>query len=248
MREEAIPGRLFAAAARRPAFRRRRLSFLAGSMLLQAALVAFLVLARPPPRGPEGAAPVVAVRVLQPQIRAPAPPSPVRPLSRRPVPGPPPAARVVQPREAPAELPPPDPRPEPVPGAPPAEASGAGGGSGGLPEGVVGGAPTGTGSPGVPQGPPAPIPARTHDLTSVRAGIARVLVYPPQARRNGIEGKVVVEFVLLADGGIRDLVLLAGSGFPVLDAAALAAVRGAAPYPPPGVDVRIVVPVAFRAE
>jgi protein TonB len=112
----------------------------------------------------------------------------------------------------------------------------------------MGGSPERIGSPAVPQASPAPIPARTHDLASVRAGIARVLVYPPQARRNGIAGRVVVEFVLLADGGIRDLVLLAGSGFPVLDDAALAAVRAAAPYPPPGVDVRIVVPVAFRAE
>ena len=42
-----------------------------------------------------------------------------------------------------------------------------------------------------------PIAARSHDLASVRAGIARTLVHPPNARRDGLQGKVLVEFVLL---------------------------------------------------
>jgi protein TonB len=57
---------------------------------------------------------------------------------------------------------------------------------------------------------------------------------------------VVVEFVLLADGRIRELALRSSSGFPPLDAAAMAAVERAAPFPPPGVDVLVVVPVVFR--
>lgn len=112
----------------------------------------------------------------------------------------------------------------------------------------MGGAPEAVDGPPALQAPPQPMPARSHDLASVRAGIARTLVYPPNARRNGLQGKVLLRFVLLADGSIRDLALRTGSGHPILDAAALSAVRAAAPFPPPGVDVLVDVPVAFRAE
>jgi periplasmic protein TonB len=156
---------------------------------------------------------------------------------------------MVQPREVPVELPLAGDVEEPTPQAPDGEAGSSVAGSGGRPGGVIGGAPDATDGPALQQAPSRPpIEARTHDLASVRAGIARTLVYPPNARRNGLQGKVILEFVLLAEGRIRDLLLRSSSGFPVLDAAALAAVEAAAPFPPPGVDVLVVVPVVFRAE
>ena len=90
------------------------------------------------------------------------------------------------------------------------------------------------------------MPARPADLASVRAGIARTLEYPRVARRNQIEGRTLLRFILLAGGEIRDLFVFHGSGYSLLDEAALTAVRKAAPFHPPGVDVLVTVPVVFQ--
>jgi periplasmic protein TonB len=253
MRGAVAPGSLFAAASTRPALRLRRLTYLAASALLQAGAVVLAVTwlqASGSARRQERVEPVVAVRLLRPQLRAPSPPpAPGRPAMRTQNPATVPrTARMIQPREVPAELPIDTGIQEPMPQAPDGEAGSSVAGPGGRPGGVIGGAPEATEGPALRQAPPTPIAARTHDLASVRAGIARTLVYPPNARRNGLQGKVILEFVLLAEGRIRDLVLRTSSGFPTLDAAALAAVEAAAPFPPPGVDVLVVVPVVFRAE
>ncbi len=111
-------------------------------------------------------------------------------------------------------------------------------------EGVVGGAPGGAGAASIVA--PEPIPARPSDLASVRERIATTLVYPQLARRMKWQGRVVVGFVLLADGAVRLLRVVQTCGFPELDGAALSAVQRGAPYQPPGVDVRIEIPVVFR--
>lgn len=243
---------LFAGATGRPAHRLRRVRFLVASALVQGGVLALVFLLHPRP-GAEGqparAEPVVAVRLLQPHLRAPAPPpSPGKPLPHPRRPAEPSPARMVQPRVVAVEMPL-DPHPvEPAAQAPDGEASPDATGPGGQPGGVVGGAPDVPDGPALQQPRTRPIAARTHDLASVRAGIARTLVYPPNARRNGLQGRVLLEFVLLADGWIRDLVLRSGSGVPVLDDAALSAVEKAAPFPAPGVDVLVSVPVVFRAE
>jgi protein TonB len=109
---------------------------------------------------------------------------------------------------------------------------------------VVGGIGSAAGSG--PVTPAAPIPARARDLEAVRERIARTLRYPPRARDLGWEGRCLVEFVLLADGTIRQLRVIESSGRPLLDAAALAAVQRGLPFPPPGVDVLVRTPIAFR--
>lgn len=243
---------MFVGASIRPDDRLRRATFLAASALAQVGAVGLLLVVFPPGRTARQAPtePVVAVKLFRPQLRAPSPPPVVgSPAPRAPSPASVPRpARMVQPREVPPSLPVDAPAPEapvsPSGGEAPADATG----SGGQPGGVVGGAPGGVDAPALQQAPLRPIAARSHDLASVRAGIARTLVYPPNARRNGLQGKVLVEFVLLADGWIRDLVLRASSGHSILDGAALSAVQAAAPFPPPGVDVLIDVPVVFRAE
>jgi len=111
----------------------------------------------------------------------------------------------------------------------------------GRPGGVVGGVVADP-EPAVAQ----PLPARPRDLAAVRAGIARTLRYPPEARRREWQGRVMIAFVLRADGTVAGLGVRESSGHPILDEAALAAVRDAAPYPPPGMDVLVVVPLSFR--
>jgi periplasmic protein TonB len=242
---------LFAGSTRKESRAGRRAAFIALSAAAQAVLVGVLLVART--SGPvAGGERSIEVRLVRPQVTrvSPLPPAPARSTPRRaPAPAAPAAPRVeriAQPRTVPSEVPLPAPAPEPTGSG---EATGSGAGDAGHPDGVVGGMP---GAPGVPAlqqvPPPEPIPARPADLASVRAGIARTLVYPAQARRNGLGGKVVLSFLLLANGAIRDLAVRAGSGSALLDAAALAAVREAAPFPPPGVEVLVVVPVVFRPE
>jgi len=110
---------------------------------------------------------------------------------------------------------------------------------GGAADGVAGGS-------GNPVAAPAPpVPATPQHLSAIRAAIARTLRYPSLARRHGWQGRVVLSFVLLADGRVAALGVQSGSGFKILDEAAVAAVRDAVPLPAPGVDVTVSIPLVF---
>ena len=82
----------------------------------------------------------------------------------------------------------------------------------------------------------------------IRDAIQQGISYPATARRMGWEGKVVVSFLLLADGSVRDVRIVRGSGHPALDRGAVDAVRKAAPFPKPPAEAEIVTPVIYRLE
>lgn len=214
---------------------RRRLPFLAAAAAVYAGAVA-LALVLTARRGVASEA-VVPVRIVAP--RAPAigpPPAPSRPAPVKPAQRPTAVRKLIQPREAP-EAPvvaPEEPEVEPEEESIASEA-----------DGVVGGAPGAEGGALPSLAPPEPAPARPADLASVRAAIGRTLVYPPLAKRHGWRGKVVLAFVMSARGAVDELVVQAPSGFKVLDEAAVAAIRAASPFPPPGIDVRVVIPLVF---
>jgi protein TonB len=56
--------------------------------------------------------------------------------------------------------------------------------------------------------------------------------YPAQAQREGIEGDVRLMVALLPDGSIRKIIIMASSGSPLLDSAAVRSVHLAAPFAP----------------
>jgi TonB family protein len=66
----------------------------------------------------------------------------------------------------------------------------------------------------------------------VTTRIANGVRYPSAAYRRKLQGKTVVEFDVHPTGRIVAVRVLASSGFQVLDLAAVAAVRRAAPLPP----------------
>ncbi|MDQ6986821.1 MAG: TonB family protein, partial [Mariprofundaceae bacterium] len=66
---------------------------------------------------------------------------------------------------------------------------------------------------------------------SVRKRLERYKHYPASARRRGIEGAVDVSFRLNADGRAEQMQLVSGSGYSILDNAALSTVRRAEPFP-----------------
>jgi protein TonB len=76
--------------------------------------------------------------------------------------------------------------------------------------------------------------------------------YPPAARFRQEEGVVRVRFELDAAGQVRHVALESPSGFPALDAAALALLAGATlPAPPAGMDPArrsVSLPIRYRLE
>jgi protein TonB len=70
-------------------------------------------------------------------------------------------------------------------------------------------------------------------LEMVRLKIEQHKSYPEMAKTGHIEGRVVIRFVITAEGDVRQLHVAKSSNQKVLDAAALRAVKDAAPFPKP---------------
>lgn len=68
------------------------------------------------------------------------------------------------------------------------------------------------------------------------------------ARKKGWEGRVVVAFVILPDGAVRDVRVVRGSGFSVLDRNAVEAVRSASPFPHPPMEAEVLTPVIYKLD
>jgi protein TonB len=80
--------------------------------------------------------------------------------------------------------------------------------------------------------------------------LSQGLVYPDEARRQGIEGKVMVEFVVQPDGRLTDFKVLRGIGAGC-DAAAMAALMETTGWKPAVhegqiVAQRLVLPINFQ--
>lgn len=72
-------------------------------------------------------------------------------------------------------------------------------------------------------------------LSALKKAVKDKLVYPPEARQAGQTGAPEVSFAIGTDGQIQSgsLSIRKSSGYPLLDEAALRAVRAAAPFSPP---------------
>jgi protein TonB len=98
--------------------------------------------------------------------------------------------------------------------------------------------------------PPAAAPSVAASLAPgwnalLAAWLAAHKTYPDAARKRSEEGEVTVRFTVAGDGRVGDVVLVKGSGFPSLDAAALGILHGAA-LPPPGIEATRTVRIRFR--
>jgi len=69
-------------------------------------------------------------------------------------------------------------------------------------------------------------------FSRIKHQIERVWSYPNDAARKGVSGKLSLRFRLSKDGNLVDVQLLDTSGSNILDAAAVEAVKGAAPFYP----------------
>lgn len=69
-------------------------------------------------------------------------------------------------------------------------------------------------------------------MQRLRESIEGVWAYPPEAAQKGIYGDLLIEFVIKKDGSLGSVKVLRTSGHPLLDEAALKALRKAEPYWP----------------
>jgi TonB family protein len=81
----------------------------------------------------------------------------------------------------------------------------------------------------------------------LRDRIERVKQYPPEARRQGIEGTTEVEFQVARDGSVTEVIVVRSSGFPVLDHASVDTIKRAAPLPVIPGTIRIAVSYRLRS-
>lgn len=79
----------------------------------------------------------------------------------------------------------------------------------------------------------------------IRDMVQKMLEYPAIARRKGWQGKVIISFIVCADGYVRDVSVTEGSGIELLDRNAVQAVMKAIPFPRPPAEARLIIPVAY---
>ena len=94
-----------------------------------------------------------------------------------------------------------------------------------------------------------PAPAKKHAvsggiLSAISSAVRKEVVYPPVARKNHLEGTVLVSFRIAKDGSALDIHVAESSGSGILDEAAVEAVKKGKAYP--SVDQPVIVPVHFK--
>ncbi len=92
-------------------------------------------------------------------------------------------------------------------------------------------------------GPSAEIGAA--DYSQITARLRQNIAYPYRARQQGMEGKVLVAFLLKADGSVADVRVEESSGHKLLDKDAVATVRKAAPFTSLGRDYVLKCPISY---
>ena len=81
----------------------------------------------------------------------------------------------------------------------------------------------------------------------LRDRIERAKQYPPEARRQGMEGTTEVEFQVAKDGSVKEVMVVRSSGFPILDQASMETIRRAVPLPVIPGTIRIAISYRLRS-
>jgi protein TonB len=82
----------------------------------------------------------------------------------------------------------------------------------------------------------------------IRDLVLKRLTYPPEAKKRGWEGVVLVCFVIRENGTVEQLRVMKSSGHEVLDEHAMKTIRSVRPYPRPPVKAELIIPIAFKLE
>jgi protein TonB len=82
----------------------------------------------------------------------------------------------------------------------------------------------------------------------IRDKILRNVIYPDAARRMVWQGKVILSFIIMADGSVSTFKIIQGSGYSLLDKSAIETVKDTAPFPKPPGEAQIVISIVYRME
>ena len=86
----------------------------------------------------------------------------------------------------------------------------------------------------------------------IQQKINSCLIYPQEAQIKAWEGIVKVRFTLAQDGRIKKIDIAESSGYPLLDAATILAIKDASPYPlPQGYtkeELEMIVPISYKQD
>ncbi|MGD0232868.1 MAG: energy transducer TonB [Syntrophorhabdales bacterium] len=102
---------------------------------------------------------------------------------------------------------------------------------------------SGGGGPGTGSGSDAYVASQ---FAYIRGLIVKNLVYPGEARRAGLRGKVTVGFIIIEDGLARNIRIVESSGHDLLDRTVLDAIRRCQPFPRPPGRAELVIPIVFK--
>lgn len=80
----------------------------------------------------------------------------------------------------------------------------------------------------------------------IRDKILRNISYPDAARRMGWQGKVLLSFIIKANGSVKGFNVIQSSGFSILDKDAIETVKDTAPFPKPPAEAQLVIPIIYH--
>ncbi|HSO05623.1 MAG TPA: TonB family protein [Pelomicrobium sp.] len=95
---------------------------------------------------------------------------------------------------------------------------------------------------------PKPEPMAPQELGATYQRLAETLLYPEEAVRRGLQGETVLLLEVGADGRIAAASVASSSGHPILDEAALRAVRLLGALGPASAGKAVLLPVRFQLE
>jgi len=80
----------------------------------------------------------------------------------------------------------------------------------------------------------------------IRDLIQKKAAYPKVAKQMGLEGKVIVSFIVNSNGHAKDIKIMNSSGVEILDHSSIEAVKDASPFPKPPVEAQLIIPISYR--
>lgn len=80
----------------------------------------------------------------------------------------------------------------------------------------------------------------------IKDKIQKNISYPLMARKMGMEGKVIISFIVRESGEAEEIKILKSSGFSLLDKNVIETIKKILPFPAPPVRAELIVPVTYR--
>ncbi|MCX5848837.1 MAG: energy transducer TonB [Deltaproteobacteria bacterium] len=78
--------------------------------------------------------------------------------------------------------------------------------------------------------------------------IQKNLSYPYKAKMKGWAGTVMVSFIILENGQVKNIHVIKSSGYEVLDNNVIETIKAVAPFPQPPITAELQMPICYRLE